>query len=107
MNIKKVGGSGSAKFDQIMDHTRKSFDFIHQEIGIIEPEIIILGISWKEVRTELFPNLEWKNSGYDIAIAKYKKSKVIDFYHPSSRNAPSAAYSLLQNIIRSKPFMEL
>jgi len=90
-----------------MDHTRKSFDFIHQEIGIIEPEIIILGISWKKIRTELFPKLEWKNSGYDVAIAKYKKSKIIDFYHPSSRNAPSAAYSLLQNIIRSKQYKEL
>jgi len=107
MNIKKVGGGGKSKFDRIMYHVKKSYDFIHREIDIIDPEIIILGITWKEIRTELFPDLEWKDSGYDIAIAKYKKTKIIDFYHPSSRNAPAAAYSLMQNIIRSKAFKEL
>ena len=107
MNIKKVGGGGNANFDQLMDHAKKNTDYIQQEIGIIDPEIIILGNFWKGLRSVLFPNLEWKNSGYDRAIAKYQKSKIINFYHPSSRNAPSASYSLLQNIIRSKAFKKL
>ena len=108
MNIKKVGGKGVSKFQAIMDHAKKYYDLIHREIEIIAPNIIILGVSfWEEIRNNLFPKVEWENSGYDIDIAKFKQTKVIDFYHPSSRTAPAAAYSLLQNIVNSEKFRKL
>ena len=34
-------------------------------------------------------------------IGRHNGAKVIDFYHPSSWNGPSASYSLLQNVVRS------
>ena len=107
MNIKKNGGRGKSKFDRIMEHLKLNYHFIHHQIDIINPEIIILGLSWKEVRNELFPETEWISSGYDILIGMYNNSKVIDFYHPSSRIAPAAAYSLLQNVFQSSQFKNL
>jgi len=109
MNVKKIGGGGSSEYERISKHIKMNYDFIHDEIRIIDPDIIILGISWKEIRTELFPDLKdkWIKSGYDIAIARFKKAKVIDFYHPSSRTAPASSYSLLQNIINSSAFKSL
>ena len=109
MNVKKIGGGSLSEYENIINSVKKDFNFVHKEIEIIAPDIIILGLSWKEVRTEVFPDLKdkWQDSGYDIAITRFNKAKVIDFYHPSSRNAPSASYSLLQNIINSSAFKSL
>ena len=91
----------------MMIYAKNDFDNLHEEIEIIDPEIIILGTSWKKLRNFIFDKVDWRHSGYDVAIRKYNKAKVIDFYHPSSRNAPSAAYSLLQNIIKSPTYKGL
>lgn len=107
LNIKKIGGKGTSKEKDILSHLEQCNDLIHKEIDIINPDIIITGITWKSVRKELFQNIEWKESGYSIAISKFNNSKVVDFYHPSSRTAPSASYSLLQNVIESKAFRNL
>lgn len=107
MNIKKSGGLGNAAYDVMMEHLEKNFDFLHQQIDIISPDIIITGTSWKELRNGLFPEVKWVNSGYGVEIGRYGKTKVVDFYHPSSRIAPPASYSLLQNIIRAEQFRQL
>lgn len=111
MNIKKSGGQGQADQTIIMEHLEKNLVFLHRQIEIIAPDIIITGISWSKLRNELFPESElekkWRKSGYGVDIAKYKNAKVIDFYHPSARIPPSASYSLLQNIIHAKQFQEL
>lgn len=108
MNIKKLGGGGSPNYDEMMKYAENDIPYLRKEISIINPDIIILGIiTWKKLRNHLFNKEDWSHSGYDIAIGRYHNAKVIDFYHPSSRNAPSAAYSLLQNIILSDKFKKL
>ena len=107
MNIKKSGGGGNSKYNRMIEHVNMNFDFLHRQISIISPDIIIMGTSWNELRNGLFPNIEWVKSGYDIFIGKHNKTKVIDYYHPSSRTAPAAAYSLLQNIVSSDKFKSL
>jgi hypothetical protein len=107
MNIKKSGGGGNAEYNRMIEHVQMNFDNLHRQIAIISPDIIITGTSWDELRDELFPNIDWIKSGYDILIGKHNKSKVIDFYHPSSRTAPAASYSLLQNIVSSDKFKSL
>jgi len=107
MNIKKSGGTGNSHENTILEYLQRDADLIQKQIEIIAPEIVITGISWKSVRNTLFPDITWQNSGYAIAIGKTNGMKIIDFYHPSSRNAPAAAYSLMQNVFRSKPFKNL
>jgi len=108
MNVKKTGGRGSAVRDDIYDLVCTHKNFITKEIEIIDPDIIILGLSFdKKIIHQIFGPCDWQNSGYSIKAAKFGSSRVIDFYHPSSRNVPAASYSLLQNIVRSAAFMRL
>lgn len=107
MNIKKSGGGGTANYLKMMEHVKTNFDFLHRQIEIISPDIIILGTSWKELRDGLFPNVAWKKSGYICSIGRHENATVIDYYHPSSRTPPAASYSLLQNIVRSDKFKQL
>lgn len=104
INIKKSGGKGNSEYNSMMDHAKKNTDLINEEIEIISPDIIITGTSWEELRNTIFPNVKWEKSGYGIETGKIQDAKIIDFYHPSSRNAPAAAYSLLQNIFQSPKF---
>ena len=107
MNIKKIGGGGNAEYDEMLKHVEMNFKFLHRQIEIIDPDIIITGTTWGELRNALFPDIQWKSSGYYVEIGIHNEAKVIDFYHPSSRTAPAASYSLLQNIISSEKFKEL
>lgn len=108
MNVKKSGGKGLANRDNIYEIVTKHKDYIVREIKIINPDIIILGLSFdKELIAQLFGHLDWRPSGYSINIAKFENSKVINFYHPSARNAAPASYSLMQNVIRSDAFRNL
>lgn len=107
INIKKSGGGGNADYNRMMEHLKLNFNLLHRQIEIIDPEIVIIGTSWNQLRDGLFPQIEWRQSGYDIMIGKYKNLKIIDYYHPSSRTPPAASYSLLQNIITSNEFLTL
>jgi hypothetical protein len=107
MNIKKSGGGGSSNYNIMDEHLNDNYKYLHKEIEIISPEIIILGLTWNHLRNKLFPEIKWEKSGYNVFIGKFKNIKVIDFYHPSSRNVPAAAYSLLQNVVNSSAFKNL
>ncbi|MAU14646.1 MAG: hypothetical protein CMH46_03800 [Muricauda sp.] len=107
MNVKKIGGKGQSNYTEMEKHLLQNKKWLLKQIEIINPEIIITGLTWKKLRNLLFDTVEWKSSGYNIAIGRYENSKVIDFYHPSARNAAAASYSLLGNVISSKKFEEL
>lgn len=108
MNIKKIGGKGSSDLNEIYLHYNLSKKYIEEEIEIIKPEFIILSLSfWKEITSDLFGNCKWEKSGYGIEIANWNNTKIIDFYHPSAHNAPSASYCLLKNVIQSSTFINL
>lgn len=106
MNIKKSGGKGTSEYNTMMDHATRNVGLINEQIEIISPDIIITGTSWSELRNCIFPCVEWQPSGYGIEIGKIRNSKIINFIILFS-NAPAAAYSLLQNIIRSEKFKSL
>ena len=91
----------------MLKHLKQNKKYLKKQIQIISPDIIITGLTWREHRNELFDNLQWLKSGYNIEIAKYNNAKVVDFYHPSARIPASASYSLLENITKSIPFKHL
>lgn len=108
LNIKKIGGAGVSDYNSMITHLKTNHDFLHRQIEIIKPNIIITGVSWPELLAALFPDItKWQSSGYGVKIGKYNDAKIIDYYHPSSRTAPAASYSLLQNIFSSKQFNAL
>lgn len=110
MNIKKSGGKGIVESSSaIYDVAKEQHAFIQKEIAIIELDIIILSLSHEQrLRTLLFPEVSnWKNSGYGIEIARSNGQRIIDFYHPSSRNVPAASYCLLKGVMEGEAFRNL
>lgn len=108
LNIKKSGGIGTSEGPEIGRHFDLNESFLQRQLDIINPEIIVLCLSFNGyISSKMFNSCRWKDSGYDINVGKWNNSKIIDFYHPSSRNAPAASYSLLQNIYRSEVFKNL
>jgi hypothetical protein len=107
MNVKKSGGLGYAFSITIEDHIRNNQKFLINEIEIIDPNIIVTCLSLENAVNLLFPEAIWMMSEYGIRIGKFKQSKIIDFYHPSSRKAKISLYNLLNNIIRSEVFKNL
>lgn len=102
MNIKKCGGKGTSNKSEIISYYKKNRQYILKEIEIIDPDIIILCLSFcNDIRNDLFPDYKWEKSGYNIYIAKLNDIKVVDYYHPSVRFAPSATYCLLKNVFQS------
>jgi hypothetical protein len=108
MNVKKSGGLGSANSKSITKVVNEQKEYISKQIAITDPDIIILCLSFDcSLIKKMFSDLELKPTGYNIEIGRHKECRVINFYHPSSRNAPAAAYSLLQNILLSESFAEI
>lgn len=109
MNIKKSSGSGVSDKKEMREKTKPVVGLVKKQIDIIAPDLIILGLSWSSLRDQLFPELagNWIDSGWDVAVARSGKAKVIDFYHPSSRNVPAASLALLEKVMKGKAFVNL
>ena len=107
MNLKKNGGASTANHDVIKDTILKQQRLILEEINVIEPDIIIGGIGdimfWKL----LFPEIEFKDSGFDIKVARVDSLKLINFYHPSYQVPRAMTYCLLHSVFTSNIFTNL
>ncbi len=109
MNVKKSGGGSITDNRKMYKIVKPQCKFILKEVNIIEPDIIVASLSFAEpLIKDIFGKVTFINSGYnDIKIGKYNKSKIISFYHPSSRKAPVDMYNLLQNVVRLDAFQHL
>ena len=107
MNLKKSGGKASADYKEIERVLIEEKDLLLQEIFIINPNIIIGGLGKTDYWKYLFPTVEFKDSGFDIKVARVGGWKLIDFYHPSYRVPRSMSYALLGAVSKSKVFTEL
>lgn len=108
INLKKNGGAATSKMEEIISHTIQNKTFIQKQIKLISPNIIVGGVGNSEIWKLLFDNIELISSDYDKLIGRWNNIKIIHYYHPSYYKIPKAmSYSLLQNIIQSKSFVEL
>jgi hypothetical protein len=111
VNLNKMGGGGSSTCEWFMELLENDggqvAELVREQLDIIDPAIIIMGLSWEGLRDRVFPKVEWKPSGYGIQVGAWKGRKLIDFYHPSSRSAPPALYCLLEKVMASEAFRTL
>ncbi len=107
MNIKKSGGGATANQEEIVKILKDERGLLLEEINIIEPDIIIGGIGNTNYWKILFPEIQFKESEFDIQVARVGRYKVIDFYHPSYRVPRAMSYSLLYAVSTSKVFSGL
>jgi len=108
VNVKKTGGSGRSNVHSLQPFAERDKALILEQLAIIDPKVIILGLSDPPVlRQLLFPEVQWHPTGYGVLVGTWCGARLIDFYHPSSHNVPSASYSLLQNVMRSETYKSL
>ena len=70
MNLKKIGGGGQAKQEEILDHAIKDKEFIKKEIELCDPLIIIGGIGNNALWSRFLGDMKFVSSGYGIEVAK-------------------------------------
>ena len=104
MNLKKVGGAGSADHERIRSITDRDKDLLRRQIEIIDPDVIIGGVGNSSLWSLLFPEIALQNCGFDIPVARVGRVRVIDFYHPSYRVPRAMSYSLLGRVFQSDEF---
>jgi hypothetical protein len=107
MDVKKNCGKSKCDHKALHKNIDSNLHFIHQQIDIINPDIIVSCLVEIELVNTLFESPTFISSGYVRCIFKWKKYKVIDFYHPSGQSVPAAMYCLMQNIYSSKEFKSL
>lgn len=108
MNVKKSGGGGFTDNKEMYRIVKPQCPFIIREVNIIEADIIVACLSFAEgLLEDIFGKVQFISSGYNVKIGRYNNSRIINFYHPSSRNVPVAMYSLLQNVVQSEAFQNL
>ena len=108
MNLKKVGGTGSADHEKIRFITDRDKELLRRQIEIIDPDVIIGGVGISDrslwLWSLLFPGIAFQDSGFGIHVARVRRVRVIDFYHPSCRLSREGSYSLLRRVFQSDKF---
>lgn len=87
MNIKKYRGVGRSNIKDIQEHYNKDQELIHEEIKILNPQLVICG--------GISPILKQNsNFGKEISENVYEDDKrtYIDFYHPACRKSNEDFY---------------
>ena len=108
MNLKKVGGSGSADPEVIRSYADRDKELLRRQIEIIDPDVIVGGIGRdSRLWSFLFPDIILQDCGFDIEVARVGRVRVIDFYHPSYPIPRAMSYSLLGRVFHSRIFTEL
>ena len=113
MNLKKCAGGAKSDFHVMKEVVVQDREKIIREIEIIEPSIIVAGITWYSLFKALVGHeISWIQSGFDIEYFKWNVNtslsiKVINYYHPSSRIARAMTYCLLGAVINSVNFKNL
>lgn len=79
LNIKKTGGIGESNGIIIGQHFDQNQNFLREQIDIINPDIIILCLSFNlYIREKMFTDVDWQSSGYDINVARWKNARLIE-----------------------------
>ncbi|MCG8400358.1 MAG: hypothetical protein MJA84_02055 [Firmicutes bacterium] len=110
MNIKKSGGGGNSNQPEIDNYLKDHKSLILKQIEIIQPDIIIQGLTRRSIVRGFYGDVVWHPTGYTIEVARFQyqgiNAKIIDFYHPSTRSSAAALYCLLEKVCKSNVFQE-
>lgn len=93
INLKKTGGKSTSNKSEIIIYLEKNKEFLKEQINIINPNIIVGGISYSDVWEKLFDS----DLKQDNKLLKYKNTTIIDFYHPSCRISNQKLYDSLKD----------
>jgi len=105
MQIKKVGGSGESKGDEIEAHARKYSDVLRQQLVLYEPHVVIAcGLGDRSPARLLRKHVLTRAADERSTVNEYtcwhyaeaaRPRALLQFKHPSSRRSRSELYCAL------------
>jgi hypothetical protein len=104
-NLKKTGGGASAIPNQIRDCAKTDLNLWRQELEIMDPELIICGRTYTNVRSNL--GLGWnsllavvgKTYHYSLWEVNGHNTVVLEFRHPAGRKNRDETLELLRKLM--------
>jgi len=104
MNLKKLTGVGSSIREELLEATKDDKDFINEELGIIQPDIIVCGGTFDIVNKIIQRDGLEHPIGPDRKCFLSGKTLWIRFWHPSARYPHDMMYygltAIYQNYLR-------
>lgn len=82
INIKKYAGGATANDKEIQDFYKKYKDLLHEQIELINPDVLIFCGTFKYFNPAYFDGKE----EIQERIYKYKNKLLIDTYHPNNKS---------------------
>jgi hypothetical protein len=101
MNLKKSVGKSVSDRKEIEQHIRDNKQFLLRQIEIINPDIIIGGVTYFTYWQYLFDVNSYFKTGHGIKALEWNGIPIIDFYHPSVSAGRALTYSLLKQVFES------
>lgn len=95
INVKKVPGNSSANFKEIKDYYKKNKEAIHEQVEIINPEVIIFGNTFEFFEEDFFDMFGQLNKDTSSdSLYKYYNEKYLLLwaYHPNNRMLTQKEY---------------
>lgn len=100
INVKKSGGSFTAKPQVIWDYIDQTRDLLLEQIGDINPTHIVTCFRY-DVFTEKLFGVKLQSSGSKtFGFGIWRNSQVLNFYHPSARKGKQFLYEQLADGFR-------
>jgi len=88
INMKKSSGGSSTKKKPFNSHVEEFAPFIRRQIELINPDIVVLCGTYKQIKKNVFPELEKVSE----RIHKYGNMIFINAFHPAARKGSSMLY---------------
>jgi len=107
MNVKKIPGGASSLVADVERDVRVHSSFIREQVAIIDPDVIIGGLSWWHLWPLILGNEPERRLVENLWVFRLGRAKVIDFHHPSSRFPHAMLYAHLSRVMSSPAFKAL
>lgn len=107
MNVKKTPGGASSLAADVEREVREHSLFIREQVAIIDPDVIIGGLSWWHLWPLILGSEPDKRLSENLWVFRWGRAKVIDFHHPSSRFPHAMLYAHLSRVMSSPAFLSL
>ncbi|WP_221621986.1 hypothetical protein [Larkinella knui] len=99
INVKKVSGGATSDADLIGEYIVESRDLLHQQIGMIKPDLIVCCFRYDGYVTQLFDIPLEKPVSNAYSVGRWEGIGIINFWHPSARKRKTLLYAQLKEAV--------
>lgn len=99
-NLKKTGGSGGSKYDDILTHARKYQEEWIEEVNVLDPHLVVCAGTFDVVCDVLgtYNSIQYLKSGAKYFL--FQDRIFLDFVHPAYRISDTVMYAYFKESMK-------